>query len=115
MVNLLFVYGTLRSQFTNEYAILLRQGAEFLGPVTIRGSLYRVAWYPGWKPEPDGVVWGELYRLQNPERMLATLDDYEGGDFERAVIHTPEPAWVYRYNKPTAADSRIESGDFCRP
>jgi gamma-glutamylcyclotransferase (GGCT)/AIG2-like uncharacterized protein YtfP len=112
MVHLLFVYGTLRSEFDNEYALLLRAEAEFVGPATVPGSIYRVEHYPAWKPEPAGIVRGELYRLTNPERTLAALDDYEGEDFERVLVNTPEPAWIYRYNGAAPAQSRIESGDF---
>jgi gamma-glutamylcyclotransferase (GGCT)/AIG2-like uncharacterized protein YtfP len=115
VVNLLFVYGTLRSQFTNDYAVLLRAQAELVGPASVRGTVYRVDHYPAWKPAPDGEVWGELYRLHEPERTLSALDDYEGADFERVLIDCPQAAWIYRYDPPTPESSRIRSGDFCHP
>jgi gamma-glutamylcyclotransferase (GGCT)/AIG2-like uncharacterized protein YtfP len=113
VVNLLFVYGTLRSQFTNDYAVLLRAQAELVGPASVRGAIYRVGHYPAWKPAPAGEVWGELYLLREPERTLQELDAYEGSEFERVLVNCPEPAWIYRYNLPTLESSRIQSGDFC--
>lgn len=115
VVNLLFVYGTLRSQFTNQYAMLLRANAELIGAASIRGAIYRVGHYPAWKPAPEGQVWGELYRLRDPQKTLAVLDGYEGDDFERVLVEAPEPAWVYQYLADTPESGRIHSGDFCKP
>ena len=111
-MNILFVYGTLRSEFNNEYARLLRSQAELIGPATVPGSIYRVSHYPAYKPEPGGEVHGELYRLTNPETTLKALDEYEGEDFERVVI---KDAWIYQYKKEPREYSRISSGDFCAP
>src|ERR1019366_2175514 len=119
MIAKLFVYGTLRSEFSNKYARLLRGQGERMGPASVPGSIYRIGSYPGWKPEPPGEVRGELYKLANPEQTLSTLDDYEGNEFERVVIETGNPAadfaWIYRYKKDPPAESRIASGDFCTP
>jgi gamma-glutamylcyclotransferase (GGCT)/AIG2-like uncharacterized protein YtfP len=112
MLNLLFVYGTLRSEFDNSYALLLRSEAELAGRTTVPGSIFLVQHYPAWKPEPVGEVHGELYRLTDPAATLEALDDYEGSDFERVVINE---AWIYRYKKDPPEHSRITSGDFCAP
>jgi gamma-glutamylcyclotransferase (GGCT)/AIG2-like uncharacterized protein YtfP len=115
----LFVYGTLRSEFSNHFAHLLRRQGGLIGKASVAGSIYRIESYPGWKQEPVGEVHGELYRLRNPESTLEALDDYEGEDFERVVIKTQGPAsevaWIYRYRKNPPEDSRIASGDFCVP
>jgi len=111
-MNILFVYGTLRSEFNNEYARLLRSQAELIGPATVPGSIYRVSHYPAYRPEPRGEVHGELYRLTDPETTLKALDEYEGEDFERVVI---KDAWIYQYKKEPPRYSRISSGDFCAP
>ena len=47
---MLFVYGTLRSEFDNQYARLLRSQAELVGPATVPGSIYRVSTIPGRSP-----------------------------------------------------------------
>jgi gamma-glutamylcyclotransferase (GGCT)/AIG2-like uncharacterized protein YtfP len=88
---MLFVYGTLRSEFNNQYARLLREQAELLGHTTVPGSIYRVGHFPAWKPEPAGEVHGELYRLRDPDTTLKALDEYEGPDFERVVVRAARP------------------------
>ena len=106
---MLFVYGTLRSEFNNQYARLLRAQAELIGPATVPGSIYRVSHYPAYRPEPGGEVHGELYRLTDPETTLKALDEYEGEDFERVVV---KDAWIYQYRYQPPEDSRILSGVF---
>jgi gamma-glutamylcyclotransferase (GGCT)/AIG2-like uncharacterized protein YtfP len=111
-LDLLFVYGTLRSEFDNPYARLLRSQGQLLGPATVPGSIYRIDYYPGYRPEPAAEVHGELYRLADPASTLKALDEYEGPDFERVIRNG---AWLYQYRNSPPADSRISSGDFCAP
>ena len=111
---MIFVYGTLRSEFGNQYSRLLRSQAELVGPAIVAGSIFRVGNYPGYRPEPAGEVHGELYRLNDPEPMLKTLDDYEGEEYERIVVEAlGRETWIYRYKPDPPEDSRIASGDFC--
>jgi len=113
-MDLLFVYGTLRSEFDNEHARLLRSSAERIGPMTVEGSIYRVDFYPAYRRHPSGQVLGELYRLRDAATTLAALDAYEGEDFERVKTVTPHgEAWIYQYRREPAAETRIVSGDFC--
>jgi gamma-glutamylcyclotransferase (GGCT)/AIG2-like uncharacterized protein YtfP len=112
MLDLLFVYGTLRSEFDNHYARLLRKEATFLRQATVAGSIYRVEHYPAFRPQPEDEVHGELYRLDTPEATLAVLDEYEGEEFERVVI---EGAWLYQYKGGPPEEARIASGDFRAP
>ncbi len=111
-MDLLFVYGTLRSEFDNPYAKLLRAHAERVGPATVAGSIFRIAHYPGYRPEPAGVVQGELYRLADPAATLQVLDEYEGAEYERVPL---EIGWIYQYRTQPPDSVRIVSGDFCRP
>lgn len=112
MLDLLFVYGTLRSEFDNRYARQLRKEATFVRRARVPGSIYRVAHYPAFRPRPEGKVQGELYRLNSPETTLATLDDYEGEEFERVVV---DGAWLYQYKGDPPEQARIASGDFRAP
>ena len=112
MLDLIFVYGTLRSEFNNRYARLLRKEGTLVGPATVRGSIHRVRHFPAFRPEPAGEVRGELYRLHRPEATLKALDEYEGEEFERVVVND---AWIYQYRNPLPESSRIQSGDFCAP
>jgi gamma-glutamylcyclotransferase (GGCT)/AIG2-like uncharacterized protein YtfP len=109
MLDMLFVYGTLRSEFNNKYARLLRSQADLVRTASVLGSIYRVEHYPAYRPEPAGEVRGELYRLADPETTLKALDEYEGEDFERVVV---EGAWIYQYRYQPPEDSRILSGVF---
>lgn len=116
MLDLLFVYGTLRSEFDNQYARLLRKDSTSLGRATVTGSIYRVEHYPAFRPQPDGQVQGELYRLHTPEVTLAVLDEYEGEEFERIVVNVAnKDAWLYQYKGNPAEEARIASGDFRAP
>jgi gamma-glutamylcyclotransferase (GGCT)/AIG2-like uncharacterized protein YtfP len=110
MLDLLFVYGTLRSGFDNRCARLLRAGAERVGLATVPGGIYRVRHFPAYRPLPVGEVQGELYRIKRPEKILRDLDEYEGPEFERVIVNN---AWIYQYRNRLPEESRIASGDFC--
>ena len=98
MTHALFVYGSLRSEFDNPHARLLRENADLLGRATVRGSLVRNGEYPGYRPEPDGIVQGELWKLREPESTLAALDEYEGDAYRRISVDTSlGPAWIYLF------------------
>ncbi|HVW07599.1 MAG TPA: gamma-glutamylcyclotransferase family protein [Bryobacteraceae bacterium] len=115
MSDALFVYGSLRSEFDNRYALELRAEADLVGSAAVAGSIFRVGRYPGYREEPEGEVRGEVWRLRNPERTLAMLDEYEGGRYRRVLTRTSIPgveAWIYQYQGEVDAALRIESGDF---
>lgn len=118
MSDALFVYGTLRSEFDNPFARKLRKEADLVGHATVRGSIFRIAEYPGFRREPDGLVHGELWRLRNPDQTLAALDDYEGPEYSRVMIDLEASfasAWIYLYIGDVQADKQIASGDFLAP
>jgi gamma-glutamylcyclotransferase (GGCT)/AIG2-like uncharacterized protein YtfP len=116
-----FVYGTLRSEFENVHARRLRAEARLMGPATVRGSIFRISHYPGFRATPDGEVQGELYCLVDPARTLAALDRYEGAQYRRVLIPVSTrglswgAAWIFEYISEPAGGTRIDSGDFCRP
>lgn len=115
MSDAVFVYGSLRSEFDNRYAVGLRSTADLVGRATVMGSIFRVGRYPGYRAEPAGLVHGEVWRLRDPERTLAMLDEYEGSRYQRVLTPTSIPgveAWIYAYADEVAARWRIESGDF---
>ena len=126
--DLLFVYGTLMRGFDNPTAQLLTRSADYLGPATCRGRLYRVEYYPGLvlSDAADDVVHGELYRLRHVEEMLREFDMYEacGEGFAEPTQYVRKmlpvtrddgsaaEAWTYIYNWPVTQLARIESGRF---
>ncbi|MGO3930740.1 gamma-glutamylcyclotransferase family protein [Rhodopseudomonas pseudopalustris] len=128
MLDRLFVYGTLMRGFDNPMARLLSSDADYLGPATMPGRLYRVRHYPGLiaADDPADIVFGELFRLRRPHETLPRLDDYEGcgegvaepAQYRREVARVTlqdggaVEAFVYIYNWPVAGKPHIVSGRF---
>jgi gamma-glutamylcyclotransferase (GGCT)/AIG2-like uncharacterized protein YtfP len=128
MQDRLFVYGTLMRGFDHPMAKLLSQAADFLGQARCRGRLYRVKHYPGLvlSDDADDVVFGELYRLRQPEPLLREFDMYEacGEGFAEPTEYVRQmlpvtlndsavsEAWTYLYNWPVTRLPRIASGRF---
>ena len=129
----LFVYGTLMRDFDHPMAQLLSRSADFIGEARCAGRLYLVKHYPGLvlSDEPGEFVFGELYRLTQPDALLREFDMYEacGEGFaepteyirrmltvtlqDGAVSEAPTcEAWTYIYNWPVAHLPRIASGRF---
>ena len=98
----LFVYGTLMRGFDHPMATLLSRSADFIGEARCRGRLYRVKHYPGLVLSDDAgeVVFGELYRLRQPEELLREFDMYE--------------ACGEGFAEPTEYVRQMLAGDACR-
>lgn len=106
----------------------LADNADYAGEGYFNGQLYRIGPYPGAIPSahPDDKVFGELYRLNNPEKVLAPLDNYEGcgpdapqpHEFVRqpVTIHLKDgtrlEGWIYLFNRQIADFPRIMSGRY---
>ncbi len=121
MVDRLFVYGTLRPGWKNEYAERLVKTARHMGVGAIRGRLYRVAHYPALaapRCEEDWVK-GDVFEGVTAE-LLRRLDEYEGGEYERGVGEVSMEdgrtltAYFYCYVLPTGHLEWIPSGDWNR-
>ena len=126
--NLLFVYGTLMRGFDNPMAQLLSRSADFLWPARCRGRLYLVKHYPGLVLSDDAsdVVFGELFRLRQPDELLREFDMYEacGEGFAEPTEYLRQmlavtsddgalsEAWTYVYNWPVDGLPRVASGRF---
>jgi gamma-glutamylcyclotransferase (GGCT)/AIG2-like uncharacterized protein YtfP len=124
----LFVYGVLRRSNGKKINCILTQSGIFLGDGAFRGKLYKVGYYPGAVRsdcESDIVV-GDVYLLQDPEKVLEVMDEFEGcrstkfskGEFYRdkvaVCLESGEEinAWAYIYNRPTEGLKVIPSGDY---
>jgi gamma-glutamylcyclotransferase (GGCT)/AIG2-like uncharacterized protein YtfP len=70
-----------------------------VGPASIQGRLYRVAWYPGAvdASNDQARVYGELYALANPLASFTWLDAYEGLS---GGLHASEYVRVERIARP---------------
>ncbi len=126
----LFVYGTLMSATGHPMAARLAREATLLGPASIQGRLYRIAWYPGVVDTPNAEerVHGELYVLTDPVTSFAWLDAYEGlvagrRDSEYARLERPArplatadvTAWVYLYQRDPDPLRLIADGRWTAP
>jgi gamma-glutamylcyclotransferase (GGCT)/AIG2-like uncharacterized protein YtfP len=126
--DLLFVYGTLMRGFDHPMAQLLSRSADFVGEARCRGRLYRIKHYPGLvaSDDPAEAVFGELYRLRQPQALLREFDMYEAcgegfvepTEYVRRMLPVVSgegaagEAWTYLYNWPVAHLPRIASGRF---
>jgi len=131
----LFVYGTLRKDCRNGIHRMLAGDAKFIGHARMRGRLVQVrggpGGYPGLVRATAARAWvrGEVYVLENPDDVLARLDEYEGcgprdarpHEYERvqheAILESGANilVWVYLYTGSTAEKVDILSGDYCHP
>jgi gamma-glutamylcyclotransferase (GGCT)/AIG2-like uncharacterized protein YtfP len=126
--DLLFVYGTLMRGFDHPMAKLLSGNAAYLGEAECRGRLHLVKHYPGLvlSDDPAAIVFGELYRLREPDALLREFDMYEacGEGFAEPTEYVRKllsvmigdgattEAWTYIYNWPVTDLPRIASGRF---
>lgn len=125
----IFVYGTLRCSCSTGAHHTYLAGAEFIDNAKVRGSLYRVSYYPALVLDDSaGWVFGEVYRFSSNEQ-LQRLDDYEecsypsqpDQEYQRKKIAiitdkgTSLMAWVYSYQHSIAGLEKIASGDFLNP
>lgn len=92
----LFVYGTLRRGSDNQFARLLAERGRFLDETRVPGRLYDLGSYPGAKQSdrPNEWIVGEVFYLDEPGAVLGALDEYEGPEFERALVNS---YWIYWY------------------
>jgi gamma-glutamylcyclotransferase (GGCT)/AIG2-like uncharacterized protein YtfP len=127
----IFVYGTLRAAPSHTMSKVLERHADFVSRGRIPGVLYDVGRYPGAvkKSGTRAFVWGDVYRLRDPERALQILDRYEGWDekkqprsaeFKRSRVAVDVGAgkkvraWIYLYNRSTEGLPQIRSGDYLK-
>ncbi len=123
--NHLFVYGTLRRDFDGQRHPFLSKGCDDLGKAYFSGKLYDLGSFPGVVPSnnPNDRVKGEVYRLHQPEGILARLDEYEGAVgadplYRRELVDVilengkAIKAWIYIFNRDVRDFQRIESGDY---
>lgn len=122
----MFFYGTLMAGFDRRRRAGIDQKLTYIGRGSIQAALFDLGIYPAAVPATEGVVWGEVYSMADPEAVLAALDDIEGyraDDPDRSLYRrepaevllpdgSQRPAWVYFYNAPLGRAPRIASGDY---
>ncbi len=124
----LFVYGTLRCGSPHPMARYLARHARYLGKAKMPGRLYDLGRYPGMTAAqgPEDWVVGDVFEMEDIDKVLDKLDDYEGCSarhpwpwlFERRLgavhLETGEQraAWYYQLQEPIGSLSRISSGEY---
>ena len=116
----IFVYGTLKRAFNNEFARFLHSNASFFGEATVKGKLYLMDWYPGLILSGDGYdVYGEVFEIEhNIKEVSEMLDDYEGvaeglyKKVEASVLVNNETVNMSLYESLHISDVEIRSGVF---
>ena len=124
----LFVYGTLMRRAKHPMHAHLARHAQFVGEACFNGRMYELGGYPGAvaSADPNDKIFGELYRLKNPDAVFRALDEYEG-----CGPNDPQPteyvrrktvvcrqdgeaveSWIYLYNRPSQNLRRITSARF---
>ncbi len=126
MTDRVFFYGTLMTGFDRRRQAGIEAMLTYVGRGRIQAALFDLGIYPAAVPAPDATVWGEVYRTDEIEKVLAGLDDIEGYCPEQpeASLYTRvevpvtyqmgdvEMVWVYFYNAPLGRAERIPSGDY---
>lgn len=126
MTPYLFVYGTLKKGFTNDYAQYLHSNSSFVSTGFFHGLLYNVGGYPGALFSGGGQekVFGEVFKLNQAEMIFTKLDGYEEIDLNSATSEYTRKVipvysnkeridcWVYLYNQPIDDFDLIPSGNY---
>jgi gamma-glutamylcyclotransferase (GGCT)/AIG2-like uncharacterized protein YtfP len=127
MTDRAFFYGTLMRGFDRRQRAGIDEGRlAYLGRGYIKATLFDLGIYPAAVPDPEGRVWGEVYRMLEPGMVLPALDTIEGycpeepdaSLYMRVEIPivlengTVESGWAYFYNAPLGRAERIASGDY---
>lgn len=126
MTDRVFFYGTLMTGFDRRRRAGLDPLLERVARGWIRAALFDLGIYPAAIPDPEGVVWGEVYRAIDIDKVLEGLDDIEGhcpsmpdvSLYNRCTVPVvlddgrADEVWVYFYNAPLGHAERIASGDY---
>jgi gamma-glutamylcyclotransferase (GGCT)/AIG2-like uncharacterized protein YtfP len=126
MVERVFFYGTLRTGFNRTTRAGIDDLLKFSGRGWIHGKLFDLGIYPAAVPATDARVWGEVFEISDPSKVLPALDRIEGHRpaepekslYNRVQVHATlddgrsEEVWVYFYNAPLGRAPRIASGDY---
>lgn len=122
----LFVYGTLLMS-GNEFADYLQAHCKLIGQGKFKGRLYNAGEYPGAIADAstDQYVYGRIYLIDNPQKVLDVIDRYEGiganephpHEYTRELIKVIKDdevitCWAYLYNWPVNRLIQIAGGNY---
>ena len=116
----LFVYGTLRNDYDLKLKNRVSKDMEYIGQAKVDAALYDLGKYPGAIKEKDSKneVVGDVFLLNDSERIFKILDEYEGEEFSRKknIVKLKSGklvnAWVYWYNLKPDKSRIIKNKDY---
>jgi len=125
----LFVYGTLRDGYDLKLKDDLSDELEYVGKGRIGASLYDIGKYPGAiKDKTGNEVIGDVFLVNNPDKVFRVLDKYEGysknkaeeSEFvrkrNRVTLNSGKNmnVWVYWYNQDPNGRAKIRYKDYLK-
>lgn len=122
----LFVYGTLRKDYDLKLKNRVSEDMQYVGQGKVGASLYDIGRYPGAVRSSSGdEVVGDVFLMNDPERVLRILDKYEGitadgrhSEFvrkrNRVRLRSGKQvnAWVYWYNFDLSKKVKIKQKNY---
>ena len=116
----LFAYGTLRNDYDLKLKSRVSKDMGYIGKAKVDASLYDLGKYPGAIKEKNNIseVVGDVFLLNNSDRIFKILDKYEGEEFRRrkdqVKLKSGEVlnAWVYWYNLKPDTNTKINYKDY---
>ncbi len=115
----LFVYGTLRKNYELKLKEKIAKELEYIGRAKVEATLYDLGSYPGAIKETEkSEVIGDVFKVNNPEKVFGILDEYEGNEFKREKEQVKlrsgksVDAWIYWYNKKPEGKQKIHYKDY---
>lgn len=127
MKDYLFVYGTLRKDYDLKLKDRIKKDLQYVDRAKVGASLYDLGRYPGAIRTNTGQeVVGDVFLLNDPERVFRILDKYEGyvedekqdSEFirkrSRVKLRSGKNlnAWIYWYNFDPGDKTRIRQKDY---
>lgn len=102
----LFVYGTLRNDYDLKLKNRVSKDMKYIGKAKVDATLYNLGKYPRAIKEKDNrnEVVGDVFLINDSERIFRILDEYEGTEFSRKkdIVKLESGklvnAWIYWYN-----------------
>jgi len=110
----LSVYGTLRNGYDLKLRDRVAKDLEYIGKAKVEASLFDLGKYPGAiKDNTENEVIGDVFLINNPDKVFTVLDRYEGDEFDRKIQKVKLRsgkfinAWIYWYNLKPEAKKKI--------
>ena len=122
----IFFYGTLMRTFPLRTFAGIDNWLEYIGDGPVPGVLFDLGCYPGLVVDSCSQVCGEVYRILDPIKLFARVDQIEDyraatpkeGQYVRQTMDAMLEdgramlVWCYVYNQPLPPSVRIEGGDY---